>query len=157
MGRPGVTLIEMIIVLVLSLIIVSVTILAYNTGNRIFVEQTSRSEVLSRGDTSLEKMTEEIQRSRRVTSAEISRIFIWPEDLNGNLTPEGNEIVSYSIQGGNLTRISSADSVILAGQAASLIFNYDNIINPRLVTIRLTLTSSSSLITFESKAMLRNK
>jgi len=157
LGRPGVTLIEMIIVLVLSLIIVSVTILAYNTGNRIFVEQTSRSEVLSRGDTSLEKMTEEIQRSRRVTSAEISRIFIWPEDLNGNLTPEGNEIVSYSIQGGNLTRISSADSVILAGQAASLIFNYDNIINPRLVTIRLTLTSSSSLITFESKAMLRNK
>jgi len=141
----------------LSLTIILVMVLAYNTGSRVFVEQTSRSEILSRGDTSLEKMTEEIQRSRRVTSAETSRIFIWPEDLNGNLSPEGTEIVSYLLQGGNLTRVSSTDSVILTGQATNLAFNYDNSIDPKLVTIRLTLTSGNSLITFESKAMLRNK
>ena len=156
-GRPGVTLIEMMIVMALSLTIILVMVLAYNTGSRVFVEQTSRSEILSRGDTSLEKMTEEIQRSRRVTSAETSRIFIWPEDLNGNLSPEGTEIVSYLLQGGNLTRVSSTDSVILTGQATNLAFNYDNSIDPKLVTIRLTLTSGNSLVTFESKAMLRNK
>jgi hypothetical protein len=147
----------MMIVLALSLTIISVMILAYNTGGRIFVEQTSRSELLSRGDTSLGKMTDEIQRSRRVTSAETARIFLWPEDLNGNLSPEGTEIVSYLLQGGDLTRVSSTDSIILTRQATSLAFSYDNIINPKLVTIRLTLTSGNSLITFESKAMLRNK
>jgi len=156
-NRKAVTLAEMIIAMAISVSLLAVVVLTYTTVTRVFQQELARTEIWFEGNKSLMQMTKEIRGSRKVVSAEAQRLTIWPQDLNLNYSIEASELISYSVTGGNLTRTSSTDSMILTSQVININYNYDKPSDPSLVIIKLTLGSGASLSTFESKVRLRNK
>ncbi len=152
----GFTLIEMIIVVSISAVIIALMVSAYITSSNLFQQEASRSDIWQEGNYSLEIMSKEIIRSRKIITAEGTRLTLWPEDLNLNYTSEANEMVTYYLQAGNLLRATSANTMILTTHATNLNFTYDQPLNPSLVFISLTLSDGQRLSTFETKARLRN-
>jgi len=155
-NKKGFTLIEMIIVVSISVVIIAIIAQAYIASTRVFQQETGRADIWLEGNHSLGVMSKEIMKSRKIISAGNQSLSLWLEDLNLDNTSEANEIISYSLQQGNLMRTSSVDTTILSGHVTNLNFSYDQPLNPSLITIDLTLSDGQLLNTFEVKAKLRN-
>jgi len=150
----GVTLIEMLIVMVLALGILSAIIMAYTVTLRSYTGGFGRAALLDNANSALEKMTKDIRSSRQVVTAQPTKISLWSVDLNGNYSIEANELISYEVQAGKLLRTTSTESGRVADLVSTLAISSDA--GAKLVTIDLTLANGSLLLTLEAKAKLRN-
>lgn len=153
----AVTLIELAISLTVMLMLISLVISVFISSTRVYNLQLGGADVTWEGQNAIETMVKEIRECYEVTSAETNAITFWWKDLNDNSTREANETVSFSQAGSSLIRTIGSSSGNLSTNVASLNFAYDTSVDPKFVTITLTLASKGESATFESSARLRNE
>jgi len=153
----GVTLIELAIALTVMLMLISLVISVFISSTRVYNLQLGGTDVTWEGQNAIETMVKEIRECYEVTSAEANAITFWWKDLNDNSTREAAETVSFSLAGPSLVRAIGSSSGNLSNNVASLNFTYDSPVDPKFVTITLTLASQGESTTFESSARLRNE
>ncbi len=154
--NKGFTLVELLIVMVLSLGILSAIIMAYTATLHSYSGGFGQATLLNNAGDALEKMAKDIRSSRKVITAQPNRISLWSVDLNGNYSVEANETTSYTVEAGKIIRTTSTESGPVADSVLTLALSYDATADPRLVVIDLSLSDSGQLVTLETKAKLRN-
>ncbi|MEE8638508.1 MAG: hypothetical protein V3T21_05645 [Candidatus Margulisiibacteriota bacterium] len=156
LNRPGITLIELVFSMALSLVILLVVVLAYLVGIRSFTQEMSRFDIFWDAHQGLGTITGDIRECDDVISAQAGSIEIWL-DLNGDTTMEANEVVGYALSGQNLIRTIGSESKPVVHNIVGFDLEYDNPAYPTLVTVTLTMLKEGNLATLESKADIRSR
>ena len=151
----GLTLIELVIAMAISLAVLFVVAVAYFASVRTFTQEISRSDIFWDGYRGLDTMTEELRDSLEITAMETDSISFWWKDLNENGSMEANEVVSYVLSGEGLTRSVGSDSAPLVQNVIGFNLAYDYPADPGLITITLTLRKEGQMTTLESKVSPR--
>jgi Tfp pilus assembly protein PilW len=153
----GLTLIELVLAITISLVALMLVALSYSVGVRSFTSEMSRSDIFQDGQRALDNITEELRESLGVTAAEPDNITFWLKDFNENTTMEADEVASYTLSGQTLIRTLGSTPEPVAKGVANFSLDYDVPADPTLVTVVLTMQNNESMITLEGKAGLRNK
>ncbi|MFH1347990.1 MAG: prepilin-type N-terminal cleavage/methylation domain-containing protein [Candidatus Margulisiibacteriota bacterium] len=156
-ARQGVTLIELVLAMAISLVALLIVVLGYNIGTKTFTQETSRSDFFWEGSRGVQTVTEELRGCLELTSADSDSISFWWEDLNDNSTMEANEVVDYSVSNQILVRTQGTETKPLVHNVISFDLTYDDLADPELITVTLTMLKEGNMVTLESKANLRNK
>jgi Tfp pilus assembly protein PilW len=156
-GKKGITLIELVIAIAISLVAFLVVAVSYSVGLRSFTQEMSRSDILLDGQKGLESITEELRECLNITSAGSNSVTFWWRDLNENETMDAGEVVSYAVSSQVLRRTRGSTVEPVAKNVSVLRLNYDNPADPSLITVILTMQKEGNLVTLEGKASLRNK
>ncbi|MFC1540528.1 PilW family protein [Candidatus Margulisiibacteriota bacterium] len=153
----GLTLIELVLAITLSLVALMVVAVSYSVGVRSFTSEMSRSDIFHDGQRALDNITEELRESLGVTVAGSDNIRFWWKDLNENTTLEADEVVEYSLSGQTLIRTLGSTPEPVARNVAAFSLDYDVPAAPTLVTVVLTMQDSETTVSLEGKAGLRNR
>ncbi|MFC1568258.1 PilW family protein [Candidatus Margulisiibacteriota bacterium] len=153
----GLTLIELVLAITLSLVALMVVAVSYSVSVRSFTSEMSRSDIFQDGQRALETITEELRESLGVTAAGSDNIRFWWKDLNENTTLEADEVVEYSLSGQTLIRTLGSTPEPVARNVSAFSLDYDVPADPTLVTVILTMQDSETTVSLEGKAGLRNK
>jgi len=151
----GLTLIELVLAMAISVTILFVVAVAYVTSIRTFTQEMSRSDIFWDGYRGLDTITEELRDSLYIIASEPDTISFWWKDLNANGSIEANEVVSYSLSGQNLIRSVGGNDLPLVQNVAGFDLTYDHPADPGLITITLTMRKEGQMTTLESKVSPR--
>lgn len=160
-NKRGITLIELSISLVISVGILSVLVLVYVTGTRIFNAEMGRSSAYIEANKAMNTLRKDLRSCLSVTGASPTGISFWAEDLNANTSMEAGEIYSYSwdgTQGSPLIRIISGSSTMIARDIREFSLTFDSATTSLItqVNIRIAAGSGDNIATMESSVKLRN-
>lgn len=153
----GVTLIELILAMTITMVAFLVVVLGYNVGVKTFSQETSRSDLFWEGSQGIETVTSELRDSVELISAGTDSISFWWKDLNDNQTREADEVVTYAVSNQILVRTQGTVTKPMAHNVVGFDLSYDNPADPELITVALTMRKADNVVTMESKAALRNK
>lgn len=156
-ARQGVTLIELVLAMAISLVALLIVVLGYNIGIKTFTQETSRSDFFWEGSQGVQTVTEELRECLELTSADSNSISFWWKDLNDNSTMEATEKISYAVSNQILVRTQGTETKPLVHNVIGFDLTYDDLADPELITVTLTMLKEGNMVTLESKANLRNK
>lgn len=155
--QSGITLIELVFALAISLVVLLVVMVAYFAGIRTFTQELNRFDIFWGAQQGLDTITEEIKDCLDVTAADSHSITIWWRDLNDNASKEAEEVVSYSLTAGQLIRTQGGVSKVIAKNVEGFQLEYDNPAYPTFVTVSLSMSKGDNQVTLEAKADIRNR
>ncbi|MCU0640824.1 MAG: hypothetical protein MUC35_01905 [Candidatus Margulisbacteria bacterium] len=153
----GFTLVEVLLASLLSGLLIVLVISAYLAGARLFENELSQSDLFWSGQQAAETMAARIRESQAATDPQSDRLTLWWRDLDNDASAEADELLTYSVSGESLLETTGGTGRGLARAVHSLVFSYDGLTDPKLVTATLTLSSESTVITIESVARIRNQ
>jgi len=150
------TLVEMLLVLSLSLVVITLVVTAYMLGARVLQEKMVYQETSLEASRGMEWLTADVQKSRRILSAEAQSFSLWLADTNSDQIIDPDELITYALVGNQLVRYSPAETRILTDQVAGLTFSYAPAVDPTLLSVNLKIASDYETSTWETRARLRN-
>ena len=165
--KKGITLIELIIVIVFLTILVGFVSWVFIAGLRSWSFSKNRTDIRQDGNLALEKMVRELNQASSFTIAQVGQVkFVADIDSDGT-----NETVTFSITDSNLNRTVDGITTVLTPDAQALGFLYRDLnnaamtfpitggdrVNIRLVIISLTLNKVDETINLSSSAYARNQ
>lgn len=161
MTRKGVTLIELIIAMTISVAILGVLVTAYVAGNKLFNSEMNRSASFLEATKAVNTLRMDLRSCLEVTSATATGISFWADDLNSNGTREAGETYAYAwngTPGSSLTRTVSGNSTMIAKNIRSFLLTYNSgtLASITQVTIKVTAGNGQDAATLESTVKLRN-
>ncbi|MFA5103774.1 MAG: type II secretion system protein [Candidatus Margulisiibacteriota bacterium] len=160
-AKKGITLIELIIAMAISVAILAVLVMAYVAGSKLFNSEMSRSAAFLEANKAVSTLRSDLRSCLELTSANATGISFWADDLNSNGTREANEIYSYSwngTAGSPLTRTISGSSTMIAKDIKNFLLTYNSgtLASITQVDIKVTAGTAENAATFESSVKLRN-
>lgn len=161
LNKRGITLIELSISLVISVGILSVLVLVYVTGTRIFNSEMGRSSAYIEANKVMGSIRQDLRSCLALTSASSTTISFWAEDLNANSSMEAAEIYSYSwdgTSGSPLIRTISGSSTMMAKNIKDFALSYDSgsLASITEVSVKVVAGTAENIATVESSVKLRN-
>lgn len=162
MGKKrGVTLIELVIALTISVGIMGILVVTYVAGSRIFNAEMDRSASFLEANKAVNALRSDLRSCLELTNASSASISFWAEDLNSNGTKEAGEIYAYSwngTPGSPLIRTVSGNNTMVAKNIHNLLFTYNSgsLSSITQVDIKIVAGTSVNIATFESSIKLRN-
>jgi hypothetical protein len=152
--RQGITLLELVLAMAISLAILAVIMVAYFAGVRTFTQEMSRFDIFWDAHKALDAVTDDIRNCDDVISSEADSINLWC-DLDADTTMEANEYVSFYLSDQKLMRTLSGESRLVVDNVESFVLEYDDDAYPTLVTVTLTMNKAGHRATLEGKANIR--
>lgn len=168
--KRGLTLIELIIVIVLfSILAVSVS-WGFVVGLTSWSSGLNRADLRQDGNWAIEIMVREISQASIITAADSDNItFVADVDDDGT-----NETVTFDISNNNLNRTVGSIATVLTSNVQTLDLSYRNIVNKlmtlpedtsaqderdkiRVIIISLTLNNVDETLTLSSSVYARNQ
>lgn len=161
MRKSGLTVIELLIALGITVFVMGVLIVAYVASTRIFNEEISKSSALLEANKAVNNLRKDLRSCLQIISASSTSISFWAEDLNSNGTREAGEIYSYSWSGtvgDPLIKTSLGYSYAIARSIRlfSLTYNTTETSAITKVDIKVIAGSTTNLATVETAVKLRN-
>ena len=165
--KKGVTLIELIIVIVFLSILIGFVSWVFIVGLRSWSFSKNRSDIRQDGNLALEKMVRELSQASSFTIAQAEQVkFVADIDSDGT-----NETVTFSVTDSNLNRTVDGVTTVLTPDAQTLGFLYRDLndavmtfpitggdrVNIRVVIISLTLNKVDETVNLSSSAYARNQ
>ncbi len=156
LSRRGITLVELVIAMAISLAILFVLYAAYFAGVRSFNQEMNRFDLFWDAYRGLDDITDRIRNCDDVISTEADSINLWLDsDHNGNM--EAAELIGYSLSGNKLMRTMGSESRPIVDNVEAFMLEYDNPGYPTLITVTLTVIKDENRATLEGKADIRNR
>ena len=167
-SERGLTLLELIVVVVLLSIFIGAVYDVVIIGLRTAHASDEREEIRQELSNALDLLTREASLASNLDNAEDQRLQ-FDADLDGNGTTENN--INYQVSSGDLQRVYNGVTVTLVKDLSALDFNYTdsggaNMTTPvttqalrdtiRVVQVTITATKDNETISLASAAYLRN-
>ena len=167
-SERGLTLLELIVVVVLLSILIGAVYEVVIVGLRTVHASDEREEIRQELSNALDLLTREASLANNLDNAEDQRLQ-FDADLDGNGTTENN--INYQVSSGDLQRVYNGVTVTFVKDLTSLDFNYTgsggaNLTTPvatqalrdtiRVVQVTITATKDNETISLASAAYLRN-
>jgi|GEM_PF-1072769 len=156
LSRRGITLVELVIAMAISLALLLVLYAAYFAGVRSFNQEMNRFDIFWDAYRGLDDITNRIRNCDNLISAEAENIHLWLDE-NADGSMEASELISYFLSGNKLMRTRGEESRPIVDNVETFMLEYDSPSYPTLVTVTLTMNKGGSRATLEGKADIRNR
>jgi len=144
MRKRGLTIIELLIVMVVMVVTISLMINIYNVGIKVFIAEKKKSDVRQNLYTAMNLINEKLQEARQISAATNRSITFWV-DSDWDVSQDTGEIYVFSWSGTNNTpltlSISGNSRRILEG-VYNFTLTYDSAIVSSIRHVKVTLNSS---------------
>ena len=123
MKRIGLTLTELLIVIVLFTVVLNITFWVFLIVLKEVTNHRDRLFFREEASYALDLMTRDLHEAREITSAKNESITFWWQDTDGDGLRDANELVTFSWSGTPGEALKRGD-VVLAGSVETLTFSY---------------------------------